>query len=81
MTLGGIGCAMLHKSILFSHACLLSILMLISCMICASSDLTVLQTKAEAAVKTGGLSGAIVSNGLQHGGSVVPLKVSFCRFS
>jgi len=41
--------------------------------------LILLQTKAQASVKTSGSSGPVVSNGVQHSGTAMPVKVCFCR--
>jgi len=46
-------------------------------MMCVKSGLIVLQSKGQAAVKTSGLSGPVVSNGVQHNTAAMPLKVSF----
>jgi len=42
---------------------------------CVGSDLIVLQSKGHAAVKTSGLGGPVVSNGIQHSNTAMPLKV------
>jgi len=51
----------------------------VTCMLCTRSSMTVLQTKGQADVNTGGLGGPVVSNGLQHSGTAMSLKVGMCQ--
>jgi len=45
-------------------------------MMFAGGGLIVLQSKGQAAVKTSTPSGPVVSNGVQHSSTAMPLKVS-----